>query len=281
MAARRGGKEIDPSRLAAIEKGDLARSVVATGKVQPLTKVEIKSKASGLVKRLFVDYGDTVKEGQVLAELDREQLEAAVREARANLLAAEASWQRNKIEAEGPDLPFLKSGPRAGPEALRRRPDRALPARGRGQGLPDGAQQADGGEEPGRGQQGRGGEGARGPRALPDRPAVRDDHEPDGRPRPLPRRRGGGRGELDPRPRLPGDPGDDPGRRERGLRARQGGRGGHRPRLHGPAGAHRGRVLQGQVVRGQGHEDLAARARRRTTSPPSRCASPSRTPAES
>ncbi len=58
MAARRGGKEIDPSRLAAIEKGDLARSVVATGKVQPLTKVEIKSKASGLVKRLFVDYGD-------------------------------------------------------------------------------------------------------------------------------------------------------------------------------------------------------------------------------
>ena len=109
MAARRGGKEIDPSRLAAIEKGDLARSVVATGKVQPLTKVEIKSKASGLVKRLFVDYGDQVKEGQVLAELDREQLEAAVREARANLLAAEASWERNKVEAEGPDLPFLKS----------------------------------------------------------------------------------------------------------------------------------------------------------------------------
>ena len=127
MAARRGGKEIDPSRLAAIEKGDLARSVVATGKIQPLTKVEIKSKASGIVKRLFVDYGDPVKEGQVLAELDREQLEAAVREARANLLAAEASWERNRIEAQGPDLPFLKSGPRAGPQALRRRPHRALP----------------------------------------------------------------------------------------------------------------------------------------------------------
>ena len=91
MAARRGGKEIDPSRLAAVEKGDLARSVVATGKVQPLTKVEIKSKASGIVERLYVDYGDRVKEGQVLAELDREQLEAAVREARATaawLLAA-------------------------------------------------------------------------------------------------------------------------------------------------------------------------------------------------
>jgi HlyD family secretion protein len=109
VAARGNGKTIDPSRLAAIEKGDLARSVVATGKVQPLTKVEIKSKASGIVERLYVDYGDTVKEGEVLAELDREQLEAAVREAKANLLAAEAAWERNKIAAEGPDLPFLQS----------------------------------------------------------------------------------------------------------------------------------------------------------------------------
>lgn len=109
VAARRGSTPIDPARLATIEKGDLARSIVATGKVQPLTKVEIKSKASGLVKRLHVDYGDRVKQGQVLAELDREQLEAAVREARANLLAAEAAWERNRIEAEGPDLPFLKA----------------------------------------------------------------------------------------------------------------------------------------------------------------------------
>jgi HlyD family secretion protein len=108
VAARGNGKTIDSSRLAAIEKGDLARSVVATGKVQPLTKVEIKSKASGIVKRLYVDYGDRVKQGQVLAELDKEQLEAAVREANANLLAAEAAWERNKIAAEGPDLPFLK-----------------------------------------------------------------------------------------------------------------------------------------------------------------------------
>jgi HlyD family secretion protein len=109
VAARSGGKAIDPSKLAAVEKGNLAKSVVATGKIQPLTKVEIKSKASGIVKRLFVDYGDRVKEGQVLAELDREQLEAAVREARANLIAAQASYERNRIEAEGPDLPFLKS----------------------------------------------------------------------------------------------------------------------------------------------------------------------------
>jgi len=109
VAATRGNHEIDPSKLATVEKGDVARSVVATGKIQPLAKVEIKSKASGIVKKLFVDYGDTVTEGQVLAELDKEQLEASVREATANLHAAEAAWERNKAEALGPDLPFLKS----------------------------------------------------------------------------------------------------------------------------------------------------------------------------
>jgi len=109
VAATRGNHQIDPSKLATVEKGDVARSVVATGKIQPLAKVEIKSKASGIVERLLVDYGDTVKEGDVLAVLDKEQLEASVREARANLLAAEAAYERNKVEALGPDLPFLLS----------------------------------------------------------------------------------------------------------------------------------------------------------------------------
>jgi HlyD family secretion protein len=107
--AMRDGTEIDPSRLATIGRGDVARSVVATGKIQPLAKVQIKSKASGIVEKLLVDYGDTVKTGQVLAELDKELLHAGVREARANLLAAQAAYERNRIEAQGPDLPFLKT----------------------------------------------------------------------------------------------------------------------------------------------------------------------------
>ena len=107
---------IDPSKLATVERGTLARSVVATGKVQPRTKVEVKSKASGLVKRLLVDYGDRVRTGQVLVELDKEELQARLREANATLQAAQAAQEsaeatltRNQAEAEGPDLPFLKS----------------------------------------------------------------------------------------------------------------------------------------------------------------------------
>src|SRR5258708_12250643 len=110
-------RRIDPSKLASVERGDLARVVVATGKIQPLSKAEIKSKASGIVKQIFVDYGDRVRVGQVLAELDKIQLAAIVRGASANLEAAaatlasaKATLERNKVDAEGPDVPILKLG---------------------------------------------------------------------------------------------------------------------------------------------------------------------------
>jgi HlyD family secretion protein len=115
IAATRGGTKIDPSKVARVDKGDLAKSVVATGKVEPITKVEIKSKASGIVKKLYVDAGDRVKKGQVLAELDREEISAQVAQARASMEASQASltgsqadFERAKVDAEGPDVPTLK-----------------------------------------------------------------------------------------------------------------------------------------------------------------------------
>ena len=115
VAATRGGTKLDNSKLAKVEKGDLAKSVVATGKIEPITKVEVKSKASGIVKKLLVDYGDTVKQGQVLAELDKEEILAQVDQQKASLEAAEAAaraaeadLERAKVDAEGPDIPMLK-----------------------------------------------------------------------------------------------------------------------------------------------------------------------------
>lgn len=115
IAATRGGTKIDPSKLAKVEKGDLAKSVVATGKVTPITKVEVKSKASGIVKKLLVDYGDRVKKGQLLAQLDKieieaqvEQSKAALEAAQANLKSSQADFERAKVDAEGPDVPLLK-----------------------------------------------------------------------------------------------------------------------------------------------------------------------------
>jgi HlyD family secretion protein len=107
--------EIDPERLARVERTDLMRSVVATGKIEPTTKVEIKSKASGIIQKLPVNVGDIVHQGQSICELDQNDLLPKVRQARAALSMAQAAlkgaqadYERNKVEAAGPDIPFLK-----------------------------------------------------------------------------------------------------------------------------------------------------------------------------
>ena len=106
---------IDPSKIAVVEQGTMTRSVVATGKVEPITKVEIKSKANGIIERLLVEVDQVVDAGRVLAELDKENLNARQREARANLQAAEAAREaaaaqlkKNEIEAEAPDVAFAQ-----------------------------------------------------------------------------------------------------------------------------------------------------------------------------
>jgi HlyD family secretion protein len=112
-----GGKpaKIDPEKLAKVERIDLARSVVATGKVQPVTQVEIKAKASGIILKLPVNVGDFVHKGEVLCELDQNDLipavhqqEAALHVAQATLRSAQADYERYKVDAAGPDVPFLK-----------------------------------------------------------------------------------------------------------------------------------------------------------------------------
>ena len=114
-AMTRGGAKIDPSKLAKVEKGDLAKSVVATGKITPIVKTDIKSKASGIVKKWYVDAGERVKTGQLLVELDKDEITAQVRQARAFLEAAEAQdraskadLERARVDAESPDVPLLK-----------------------------------------------------------------------------------------------------------------------------------------------------------------------------
>ncbi len=108
-------RDVDSARLATVERGTMVRSVVATGKIEPITKVEIKSKANGIIERLMVDVDQRVRAGDVLVELDKENLRARVREADANLQAAKAAHaaavaqlQKNRVEAEAPDVEFAR-----------------------------------------------------------------------------------------------------------------------------------------------------------------------------
>src|ERR1051325_4866207 len=107
--------DIDSSKLVTAETGTMVKSVVATGKIEPTTKVEIKSRANGIIEKLPVDVDSDVKAGDVLAELDKEQLQAVLRSAEANLQAAraalagaQAALKKNIVEAEGPEVEFAR-----------------------------------------------------------------------------------------------------------------------------------------------------------------------------
>ncbi len=110
------GSSIDPNRLAKVTRGDVTRSVVATGQIQPITKVEVKSKASGIVEKLYVDINNQVKKGQQLAQLDQQEILAQVdaqraqlASAEANVSAYEANIEQDKVNAAAPDLPMYKA----------------------------------------------------------------------------------------------------------------------------------------------------------------------------
>jgi HlyD family secretion protein len=110
------GSTIDPNKLDKVKRGDVARSVVATGKIQPITRVEVKSKASGIVEKLYVDINNVVHKGQELAQLDQQEILAQVDAQRAQLGSAqanvstfEANIEQDKVNANAPDLPMYKA----------------------------------------------------------------------------------------------------------------------------------------------------------------------------
>ncbi len=77
-------------QTAAAEPRDLRITVEATGQVEPIRKVEVKSKAGGEILRLHVDTGDPVQPGSLLAEIDPRDVVNAHDQAEADLAVAEA-----------------------------------------------------------------------------------------------------------------------------------------------------------------------------------------------
>ena len=75
----------------AVERGDLIVTAAATGVLEPIRKVEVTSKASGEILRLYVDIGDQVEPGALLAEVDPRDVRNAADQANADIEVAQAS----------------------------------------------------------------------------------------------------------------------------------------------------------------------------------------------
>lgn len=79
--------------LQSVETGDIVQSVSANGTLNPLVLVTVGTQISGRVTHLYVDFNDRVKEGQVLAQLDRSLLDAQAAQSEANVRSAEAALE--------------------------------------------------------------------------------------------------------------------------------------------------------------------------------------------
>ncbi len=83
-----------------VKTGSISKMVTATGTVEPLNKVEVGTQVSGVIEKILVDYNTTVKANQLIAELDKTNLKAALWEANAVLNTAlnEQDYQQKNFE---------------------------------------------------------------------------------------------------------------------------------------------------------------------------------------
>lgn len=83
-----------------VEMGKISNYVTATGTIEPVVKVEVGTQVSGIVKKLYVDYNSVVKKGQVIAELDKTNLQSEYQSQQSNLAKAQSDYNYQKSNYE-------------------------------------------------------------------------------------------------------------------------------------------------------------------------------------
>jgi HlyD family secretion protein len=89
--------------LGTVERRDIVVTAEATGVVEPIQVVEIKSKASGEILKMAVETGQVVQKGDLLVQVDTEDLSNSLQQAKADLEVAEASLTVSKAQKERSD----------------------------------------------------------------------------------------------------------------------------------------------------------------------------------
>lgn len=96
--------EADAPLIVNVEMGNIENTIAAVGSLQPYNVVDVGAQVSGQLQKLFVDVGDLVEEGQLLAEIDARVQENRVAASRANIEAQEA-----QIDARNASLRLAES----------------------------------------------------------------------------------------------------------------------------------------------------------------------------
>jgi multidrug efflux pump subunit AcrA (membrane-fusion protein) len=107
-----------PVQVATATRGNVARIVTAEAVLYPLQQANITPKISAPVEKFFVQRGDHVREGQLLAVLEDRDLKAAVQESKNLYEQAEASYENTKAATMPDDLAKAKADEQTARQAL-------------------------------------------------------------------------------------------------------------------------------------------------------------------
>lgn len=100
LSAKDDADESSQVETAKVERGDISEVITATGTIEPLTIIEVSSKASGKIIKMSVDKGDFLNEGDVIAEIEQTYAQNDVDQAEADLSSANARLEQAKINIE-------------------------------------------------------------------------------------------------------------------------------------------------------------------------------------
>src|SRR5688572_4764530 len=99
------GRGDDPNKgkdagIGTVSRGDLSVKVIETGTIDAVKAVEVRSRASGRLAKLFVEEGQTVQAGQLIAVIDPQEIGFLVEQNEAQLRGAQSGVRRSTVEIE-------------------------------------------------------------------------------------------------------------------------------------------------------------------------------------
>lgn len=100
VKARKSANKELVIRTHVVAEYTVENTVTATGTLEPVETVEVGTQVSGKVEKIYVDFNDVVKKGDLLAELDKQTLNQSVSRAKASLTSAESQLNYARLNYE-------------------------------------------------------------------------------------------------------------------------------------------------------------------------------------
>lgn len=104
--------------FAVVTRGPIEETVMALGALEPKDYVDVGAQVSGQIKKLYVDIGDSVKAGDLLAEIDPKVYQSLLEADQAKLASLEAQMIQQKAQVDFDRLQFERAGKLVGSKSI-------------------------------------------------------------------------------------------------------------------------------------------------------------------